>query len=420
MSTEEFVDCYNGRKKRIYENARDSLAEHPLEEKDAFIQAFIKDEKTNFNAKPNACPRIIQPRSPRFNLTVGVYLKPFEKAVFRALSAVFRGIVVAKGLNAVERGNVLRTKWVKFDDPVAIFLDAKRFDQHCSREMIDWLHYVEEKVFPQMKQYNDMRKQNRCFARAPDGSVKYTVNRCVMSGDMDTASGDTLMMCAVTWTIMRNMGVKFEYTNDGDDGVLMIEALDAGKVCKELRLRFLEFGFTMKVEGMTDTFERIIFCQTQPVFDGNKWVMVRQPKVALAKDSVTLRRVRDADHLDELRNAMGWCGMSLAGNMPIYRSFYKTLICGERPELEMNTGMAYLARGLEPIDENITDECRLSFWKAFGIHPTKQLVLEDLCRKELTHNNPVPVAFNTEDLHIKETIEDDLEFSTDSYKRYID
>jgi hypothetical protein len=376
MSTEEFVDTYVGRKRKMYEAAVESLAIMPVEEKDSYISAFIKDEKTDFRSKPNACARVIQPRSPRFNVAVGVYLKPLEKALFRGIAGVFHGVTVAKGLNAFERGALLAQKWGKFRRPVGIMLDAKRFDQHCSRSMIEWKHMVEERVFPELRRYNRWRVQNRCYGRTPEGSIKYVVDGCTMSGDMDTASGNCLIMCGCTWTVMRDIGLtKYEYINDGDDGVLIVEADQVGRVRKEFQRRFLELGFTMKWDGDTDVLERVEFCQSQPIWDGKHWRMVRRPTNALAKDTVTLKRV-DRDTIEDQRNAIGWCGLSLAGDLPVFGAFYRTMATGPCPTPKFETGMDFLARGLTPLSGPITEEARLSFWKAFHITPDTQLDIE--------------------------------------------
>ena len=56
------VDMYNGSKKTTYTNAMISLQTSPVTRKDSYLQTFIKVEKTNFTAKSDPVPRIIQPR----------------------------------------------------------------------------------------------------------------------------------------------------------------------------------------------------------------------------------------------------------------------------------------------------------------------------------------------------------------------
>jgi hypothetical protein len=391
ISTEEFVESYTGRKRKMYERVSSDLKMKPFDEKDSYISPFIKDEKIDFYADRDKTPRVIQPRSPRFNVEVGVYIKPFEKAAFHAVAGVFRGVTIVKGLNSVQRASVLNNAWRTFDNPVALVVDAVRFDAHCNSALQDWTYEVEETVFPELKPFNKLRRRNRAYARTHDGLVKYTVYGRLMSGDMDTACGGALKMTAVTWTVMRGIGVKYKYINDGDDGVIMIEAQDVDMVRKHFVRLFLDFGIQMKWEGSTSVFEEIEFCNTRPVFDGSMWRMIRVPHVAMAKDSLTLRNPKTPEAVNALRNANGWCGLSLAGNMPVYWRYYWRMVCGNRPETELTEGKHYLANGLEPVHARPTHEARLSFFRAFKITPENQVALEYYYETlNISDENPIP------------------------------
>lgn len=381
MTTEQFVDTYVGRKKRTYELAAASLEVSPIQLKDAYIQAFIKDEKTNLTRKDDPCPRIIQPRSARFNLEIGKYLKPLEKPAFKAVNAVWKGVTVFKGLNAVQRARELRKKWDSFDNPVAVLLDAKRFDQHTHRKMRDredrnWLRAYQGDAH--LKRLLGMRKVNKVFARAHDGAITYVVNGKRMSGDMDTAMGNCYTMCAMTWTFLNMVKVNGMYANDGDDGVLIVEREDVQSILDQYEDIFLGWGYTMVLEGIAYEFEHIEFCQARPVYNGEIWTMVRDPIICMGKDSLVI----GVKPIRETANAIGWCGLSLAGDMPIFSALYRHFINDSQPgEIEYTTGMQFLARGLDPRDGRVNDVTRLSFYKAFGILPDDQITFEDEIRK---------------------------------------
>lgn len=91
---EDFPALYLGRKRTIYQKAVDSLTERPLSRKDGYLSTFLKAEKINFSKKPDPAPRVIQPRPPRYNAVVGVYLKPLEHPVYRALGKMHGSTVV--------------------------------------------------------------------------------------------------------------------------------------------------------------------------------------------------------------------------------------------------------------------------------------------------------------------------------------
>lgn len=395
LSTEEFVDTYVGRKRRMYQDAVDSLADRPLKLSDVYCQCFIKDEKTNLTSKGDPAPRLIQPRSARFNVEIGTMLKPMEKPIFHGIARVFKGTTVCKGLNALQRGALLREKWLKFDSPVAIMLDAKRFDQHISLQMLEWEHSVLEQICStpsNLRRLNRMRRRDRCFFRAHDGEFWFKKHGGRRSGDMDTALANCMTMCAMTWSFMQSLGIgKYEYANDGDDGVLFVEGSAASSVLEAFGPWFLELGFTMKLEGVTREFERIEFCQARPVLGSRGWTMVRNPQVCLHKDSLSVKNLFTASDVSEARNLLGWCGMSLAADMPIFCEYYKRMISSERVDAEFTTGMQYLSYGMDVPVGGPSDETRISFFKAFGIAPEAQYAVENSIRTTRVNiGAPVP------------------------------
>lgn len=72
---------HDARKRAIYTRAVTSLSQEAITKRDSIVNTFVKAEKVNFSAKPDPAPRVIQPRSPRYNACVGRYLKPLEKAL---------------------------------------------------------------------------------------------------------------------------------------------------------------------------------------------------------------------------------------------------------------------------------------------------------------------------------------------------
>jgi hypothetical protein len=118
---QEFVDSYTGRKRIVYSRALESLALKSIEVQDSFISAFVKAEKCDFVAKVDPAPRVIQPRSPRYNLSVGLYIKKIEHHIYRLIKKIFGAHTVTKGMNAIKCARVIKRKWDKFIDPVARF-----------------------------------------------------------------------------------------------------------------------------------------------------------------------------------------------------------------------------------------------------------------------------------------------------------
>jgi len=395
-STKEFVDSYTeSRKRRVYQAAADSLEDRPLKESDAYICPFIKPEKTNVSRKANPCQRVISPATPRFNVAIGIHLKPMEKRVFAGIHRLFRGETIMKGLNANERGAAISDGWHQFTKPVAILLDAARFDQHVSWDVIGWEHSLWEAIAldrDTLKRLNAMRRTSTMIVRADGTKLKCKLRGVRMSGAMDTALGNCTTMCAMTWSFMKDIGVsKYRYFNDGDDGVLIVESgADEEWVLEHYAGYFLELGFTMKLEGIARELEHIDFCQSRPVLtaDGT-YRMIRDPLVCLGKDSlaVTSRIPQTAFHATQA-NALGWCGLALAGDMPLFNAFYGTMAMSDEPERTWRSGRDFLAKGLVAkytSPDDIPNDVRLSFHKAFNISPDEQYLAEIQLLRQAKH-----------------------------------
>lgn len=381
-----FVEYYWGRKKTIYRQAADSLIQKPLEAKDAYLKTFVKAEKVNFTAKPDPAPRVIQPRSPRYNVEVGRYLKPIEKLVYRAIRKVWGGHTVLKGLNAKQTAAQLRSMWDEFECPVALGLDASRFDQHVSLDALKFEHAVYGLFFnshDQCKLFELLHLQlhNRGTAILEEAKVTYSVDGCRMSGDINTSTGNCLIMSMLVWTWARGCGVKCRLANNGDDCVVIMEKADLGRFRKGLDEWFVEMGFTLTSEPPAYLFEHIDFCQTHPVFDGVDWIMVRNPHICIPKDLITLLDIETS--FRKWAASIGDCGLALTSGLPILQEFYQNLrnvgseaIRGDARDALVGTGMAYMATGLTAQYRPVTWQARVSFALAFNITPDEQKLME--------------------------------------------
>lgn len=396
---EQFVGMYRGRRLKVYQAAADSLLRgDSISPRDADTRPFVKAEKVNFTAKSDPCPRVIQPRSPRYNVEVGRYLKPVEERIYEVISCVFGSRTVFKGMNTLRQGNLMKKKWDRFRDPVAVGLDASRFDQHVSVSALEWEHSVYAMFFRNPRpllRLLSWQLRNRAAAFCGDGLIRYTTEGCRMSGDMNTALGNCLLMCAMVWSYCAHVGVtRFELANNGDDCVVIMEAGDLPRFSSSLGKWFTEMGFTMKMEEPVRVFEQIEFCQTRPVLGSDGWRMVRIPQIAMAKDCVSLTPISLQVEYEGWMAAVGLGGLSLTGGIPVWQAFYGAFIRasnGAKPrEDDQHTGFKMLGVGLEPKFRPITQQSRYSFYLAFGITPDMQVALEQ-------HYDSLNLQFHPED-----------------------
>lgn len=384
----QFAGSYVARRRTMYENACKSLVQTPISPKDAHIKAFIKAEKYNFTAKKNPAPRVIQPRGPRYVVESGRFVKPIEKKIYGAINEMFGAITIFKGLNADQRGVTMHSHWHSFKNPVAVGLDAKRFDQHVSKAALEWEHSIYKMYYPGNRHFARLLKWqllNKGTARCNSGKVKYEVHGCRMSGDVNTALGNCLIMSSLVYTYLKSIGVSGKLANDGDDCVVFMEQEDLDLFRGNLHGFFINHGFFMEMEEPVYTLEAIEFCQSYPVYDGMTYRMVRDPRVAISKDCVAMKPLDNVKIFKMWLSAVGQGGMSLTGGIPVWQDFYARLTelsDGAKPleDPTMNTGMKIMGRGMYHKYRPPTDEARLSFYMAYGISPAEQLALEEYYR----------------------------------------
>lgn len=390
VTAEQFVESYRGRKKKIYQRALDSLAVKRVCRHDSHIKAFVKAEKIDVSK----APRLIQPRDPRYNLSIGRYIRHLEHLIYRAVDSVFGGPTIMKGYNSEQVAAHIVAKWERRRKPVGVGLDASRFDQHVSVQALEWEHGVYLQCYP--AQYRDelrrlLRWQVHNIGRAyvSEGKVRYRVDGCRMSGDMNTALGNCLLMCALVWAYARSRGVDCDLVNNGDDCVVIMEEGDYNRFRDGLEGWFTDMGFTMKVEPPVRVLEQVEFCQAHPVYDGLKYTMVRNMK-AFTKDGLCVDPLESRVEQFTWLDAMHQGGLSLTGGLPIWQDFYE--VYGRLARLYNNprsrrnrdikdaalyeTGMMQMARGMKRSYHAPSPAARYSFWRAFNITPDHQRAIE--------------------------------------------
>lgn len=383
VARDAYHELYTGRKRAIYYRAWESLLVSGVKLRDSFTSTFVKAEKINFDKKGDPAPRVIQPRSPRYNLEVGRYLKLFEKEMFAGFKRVFGYNVVSKGMNASATGQLLHSHWSKFRKPVAVGLDAKRFDQHVSVAALEFEHSIYNAVFnsKELRRLLKWQIDNRGIARSSGMRVDYKIQGCRMSGDINTGLGNCILMSCMVIGFCESVGLDYRLVNNGDDCVLFLEQDHLDKL-KGLDAWFLDFGFTLTREAPVYVLEKVEFCQAQPVLTGNGWRMVRNPLTAMSKDCVSLVGWGNEGELRAWCTAIGGCGAALTSGVPVWSAWYNRLlrlgggksVSGVEGVIR-DSGLGYMAKGVLPCA--VDSASRVSFYKAFGILPDLQVAMED-------------------------------------------
>lgn len=382
LTDQQVVDAYHGPKRRVYQAALHSLQEEDLKVQDSHLTAFVKFEKQDVCK----APRVINPRSPRYNLRLGKYLKHAEHRFFDAINHAFGSrtpATVIKGFNADDSAAVLRSKWDCFRRPVAIGLDATKFDMHVSRYALKYEHSFYTNLFPGISELRKLLRQqlvNQGVARAQDGSVKFRMEGTRCSGDLNTSLGNCILMCAMIWSYAKELNIDIELANNGDDCVVFMEEREARVFREGVPTWFRRRGFSMQVEDDATEFEQIEFCQTHPVELSTGWRMVRNLSAVMRKDPMCLIPVPNGKVYRKWLGAVGTCGGKLSSGVPVHEAVYEVFSrhgvdSGKLlHEVYRNRSQLQLASGIATAHTDARS--RVSYYYAFGVLPDDQIQLE--------------------------------------------
>jgi len=396
LTRQQYVDSAIPSKRRLYQLAADRLAVTPVRAKHAYLQSFVKTEKTLItDDKPHPVPRLIQPTSAMFIVELGRHIKSIEKKLYKCIDTMFGdGVLpkaiptIFKGLNAEKRGDAMLSKWNLYRCPVAIMLDASRFDQHVSEPSLLEEHKVYKAFFPNDKYFAKLLHwtvDQKGFASANDGSARYKIKGMRASGHPHTALGNCTLMSSMIYQRALDTGVKMSLANDGDDCVVIMESRDLDKFMNgtEMTEWFVKLGFTMKVETPVYVFEEIDFCQSRPIRMGETALMVRDPRKSIPKDCMSFKPLNNPNVYRMWSSAVGQAGLSLTGGVPVLQNFYQTFLRAAEGARALKdptliTGMTWQALGMDRKYTLPTPETRLSFYLAFGLTPSEQEAYEEL------------------------------------------
>jgi hypothetical protein len=263
-----------------------------------------------------------------------------------------------------------------------VSLDASRFDQHVSVRALQYEHGFYKWVFdddPMLSRLLSWQLKNMGHFNTAEGILRYSSEGGRMSGDMNTSCGNVILMCAMMHGFIRSRrwAKKPRLINDGDDCVFIVEACDAVGLRAHVQEYFRTFGFTMTEDGRTDIFEEVDFCQARPVWDGEEWVMCRNPHLCLDKDLMTVRPIFSELQWLEHWGAVASGGLAIASHLPVFGGFYAWMERVSRGHVGVLYGsLKYLAKGVSRRDRPVCEDARVSFYKAWGLTPGHQIELE--------------------------------------------
>jgi len=387
---------YSGRKKDRYTKAYHELISEGLTRRDAQCTLMVKGEKLDPLSKSQPDPRAIQFRRPKYCVAIAQFLHACEHLIYNMRGdgvRLPRSRLIGKGLNARERGKLFYKKWQSFKAPVVIGLDASRFDKHVNVPLLREEHAVYQYMLdnPEFRKLLSWQERNTVSSR--DG-VKYVVAGKRMSGDMNTALGNCLLMIIMCVAAAKAVQLdSYDLLDDGDDILLFAETKDLELIKAEFPRLFLTYGMTLKIECVSREPEQVLWCQSRPILIDSKYVFVRDPKKVMSNALTGTKYFHEQDRRP-LVNTIGMAELVINLGVPILQEFALALIRNAGSEKILNfdptddlwyrlhrelreLGLKHLIK-VNP--RPITDDARLSFAKAYKIEPHVQIYLEDRLR----------------------------------------
>lgn len=385
------AESYSGLLRRRYMEAYRSLEyDSCVGARDARLSCFLKAEKLNVGPKfPK--PRMIFPRSPRYNLALASRLKPFEHWLWGVLTAKRLGCsgvgrLSAKGLNPRGRANLIVRKFNSFDDCVACEVDGKAWEAHVGQSMLSEEGLVYAAAFPGDKGLRWLLDQQQVLkGRLPCGA-EFSRPGGRASGDFNTGMGNTLGMLAIVISALNTFGVRFDVLADGDNALVFLERRDFQVVMSGFAQQVLiSSGQELTLEPGTSVIEQIRFGQSAPVYTGpvRGWVMVRDPLKVLSSATSSHRWLREPAFAREYLTGVARCELSLARGLPVLQAYSLSLLASTgfvkekvraHPYLDYFVVGAWFA-GVEDVLP-VLPETRASFHRAFGLSPEEQIRME--------------------------------------------
>lgn len=382
---QEYVDHYSGAKRAMYQRALDNLSMTGMRGVYARMKAFVKADKVDITtAKPCPDPRIIQGRWPEFNILLGSLLKPIEDVVY-SLKLPRWGLrtpIFGKRHDSWHRGKWVDRKYRSFKNPVVLGLDCSRFDKHVNSFQLLREHefYLGCALTPEER--NEMKRllryQERNYGSMRSG-ITYDCEGRRMSGDVNTALGNCLLMFAMTFAAMHKLGIHWDLYIDGDDTLVFCEAKDLSRVRAALLAEFTACGHKLRVDSIARNMHEVRWCQCAPVRVGGRWRMVRDPGRVLLHDLMQPKFFQTAKSRAGYLGTVGEAELILNSGVPVLASLAKCFVraaAGHRLALESLPELLYKVRLEKVFNASVDYQARADFADAWGVPVEAQLALE--------------------------------------------
>lgn len=396
----ETAHSYTGAMRRRYLEAERSLrVDGPLTHWDWQLSAFLKADKINL--KKFHKPRMIFPRSPRFNLELASRLKPFEHWLWGRLTlkwffksrepAWLQGHldkygstrVVAKGLSPRSRANLIVRKFNSFEGCVVFEADGAAFEAHVSSTQLKQEHSVYGAAYPKDRGLRRLLSKQLLLAGRTTCGWKFSRPGGRASGDFNTGMGNSLIMLAAVGAGIPP-DVPYDILVDGDNALVFLAGADVARVYPHFHDRVLaECGQELTLEAPVSVIEKIRFGQSAPVHLASGWMMLRDPWKVLSTFAASHKWLQDPKFGRRWLHDVCRCELSLSLGVPVLQSFFLSMLShigrdGRKVHEDSLSDLFYQGAWLAEVKDAVpvAASSRLSYEVAFGLCAGDQLLME--------------------------------------------
>lgn len=229
-------------KRKLYEQAHQRLQTEGFSPKHSFVTLMVKaDNLRDVGIEPKK-PRAIQYRSLEFNLELMQYYGPVKNVLVRWKGPKRRSRTrLFTYANAESVAKLLLEKVSNFSNPIVVSFDAKSFDASVRTSHLEMVDSIYQTLLPNAKfgRLLRMRHNNRCASKH---GLRYTLSGNRLSGDVDTALGNSMISALICTTIAHETGADWDALINGDD----VWFISNSVTCQDVKRIALGCGFTME------------------------------------------------------------------------------------------------------------------------------------------------------------------------------
>lgn len=343
-------------------------------EKDSYITEMQKLEFYDVENIPIKEDRGIQYRSPVYNAALARHLHNVEPAIYRALLNQDGTPVVAKGFSPLERGLIIDAMASRFRDPMFVLADHSRFDAHVNMELLR----EEHRTYLRLRGYNrelrtllHWQEKSKGVTR---GGIRYHVTAKRMSGDLNTALGNSVLNWAMLQSFVDLHGLDVSIFLDGDDSLMICERQEL----PDLAAHCLKYGMATTVE-IVDDIHHAEFCQSRLIYTRQGPVMVRNPWKTLDVLTKCPRKVEPEWRAQGVLAATALGELMQAPAVPVIcvAASVMARYAGETPIfITPDEWGRFSVYRTDTIIEDVDDTARVELERAWGMTISEQLAIE--------------------------------------------